>query len=51
MGHHHQVVESLQRECNESAVEVRRLRDGEGSRLPPLKVAITLQDELDHLKR
>lgn len=47
-----QHVEALQRECNESAVEVQRLRDGEGSRLPALlRGPMTIQDELANLKR
>jgi hypothetical protein len=46
-----QQIEALQRECNESAQEIQRLRDGEGSRLPPLRGPITIQEELAHLKR
>eukprot|EP00798_Chlamydomonas_sp_ICE-L_P020180 gene20180-26917_t len=45
-------VESLQRECNESALEVQRLRRGDG--LPMLPMAHqprSLNDDLSHLKR
>uniref|UniRef100_A0A7R9YUF5 Uncharacterized protein n=1 Tax=Chlamydomonas euryale TaxID=1486919 RepID=A0A7R9YUF5_9CHLO len=43
---------SLQRECNESALEIQRLR-GSGDRLPPLvnRVGNSLEDELQGLKR
>lgn len=46
-----QKILSLQRECNESAVEVQRLRDGLGNRLPLLNKPITMSDELENLKR
>ncbi len=45
-------VESLQRECNECAAELQRLRSGDAGRLPPLSTRpASLQDELDNLKR
>ena len=47
-----QQVESLQRECNECALELQRLRVGEAGRLPAVAVRpVSLQDELDNLKR
>jgi len=47
-----QQIESLQRECNECALELQRLRVGEAGRLPAVAVRpVSLQDELDNLKR
>mmetsp|Transcript_37055 Transcript_37055/g.82392 ORF Transcript_37055/g.82392 Transcript_37055/m.82392 type:complete len:621 (+) Transcript_37055:296-2158(+) len=45
-------IESLQRECNESAAEIQRLRQGDGVRLPALaQRPLTFTDELANLKR
>lgn len=44
-------IEALQRECNEGAVEVNRLRYGDGPRLPALRAPVTIQDELSNLKK
>mmetsp|Transcript_13979 Transcript_13979/g.24511 ORF Transcript_13979/g.24511 Transcript_13979/m.24511 type:complete len:609 (+) Transcript_13979:115-1941(+) len=44
-------VEALQRECNESAYEVERLRGGLANRLPIMAKPITMSDELENLKR
>ena len=46
-------IERLQRECDESANEVARLRNGDAFRLPSLarQQPQTLQEELDQLKR
>ena len=47
-----QQVDSLQRECNEAAAELARLRAGEAGRLPSVNQRpVSLQDELDNLKR
>ncbi len=43
-----QQIGDLQRECNESAAEIQRLRRGDG--LPSLGPR-TLHDDLSHLKR
>uniref|UniRef100_A0A7R9VNG0 Uncharacterized protein n=1 Tax=Chlamydomonas euryale TaxID=1486919 RepID=A0A7R9VNG0_9CHLO len=44
-------VRALQRECNEGAIELQRMRQGESLRLPPLGRPVMLTDELDDLKR
>ena len=47
-----QQVESLQRECNECAAELQRLRGINDGRLPAVPMRpVSLQDELDNLKR
>lgn len=46
-------VERLQRECDESAAQIQKMRNGDMVRLPALssRPPQTLQDELDYLKK